>query len=91
LAAASNLSVSALERRFEKHMAKSPKQFINEIRLENARRILAETNLSIATIANKNGFSDHSYFSLKFKRLFGETPSAFRKNYLAAKHRPNSK
>jgi len=81
LASISNLSVSALERRFKKHMAKTPKQFINEVRLENARRMLVETPLSIATIACESGFPDHSYFSRKFGELFGERPSVFRKNH----------
>jgi len=79
LASISSLSVSALERRFKKYMAKTPKQFINEVRLENARRMLVETPLPIATIASESGFPDHSYFSRKFGELFGERPSVFRK------------
>ncbi len=81
LASVSNLSISALERRYKKHMSKTPKQFLNEVRLENARRLLVETHLSINQIASDSGFSDHSYFSRKFARLFGEQPSAFRKTH----------
>lgn len=76
------LSISALERRFKKYLAKTPKQFINEVRLENARRLLVETNLPIAEIANQTGFTDHSYFSRKFSKFFGQLPSAFRTDYL---------
>ncbi|NQY86494.1 MAG: AraC family transcriptional regulator [Colwellia sp.] len=78
LAEVSCLSISALERRFKKHLDKTPKQFINEIRLENARRLLVETNLPIATIANDVGFSDPSYFSKQFNQLFGQRPSMSR-------------
>ena len=81
LAEITYLSISALERRFKKYLGKTPKQFINEVRLENARRLLVETNLSIAEIANQSGFTDHSYFSRKFSHLFGQLPSVFRLNY----------
>jgi AraC-like DNA-binding protein len=74
------ISVSALERRFKKYLCKTPKQFINEIRLENARRMLIETPMPIAEIAYRCGFSEHSYFSRQFKLLFGTLPSELRQN-----------
>ena len=82
LADVAHLSISALERRFKKHLSKTPKQFINEFRLEMARKLLLETNLSIAVVASEVGFPDHSYFSKKFKRLFGQLPTQFRESYL---------
>jgi PAS domain S-box-containing protein len=78
LAKVAHLSISALERRFKKYLAKTPKQFIREIRLENSRRLLVETNLSIAEVAYQSGFSDHSYFSRHFKLMFDELPSQLR-------------
>jgi AraC-like DNA-binding protein len=79
LADISCLSISALERRFKKHLNRTPKQFINQIRLENARKQLVETNLPIATIAYNVGFSDHSYFTKQYHLLFGNLPSSLRK------------
>ena len=79
LAEVAHLSVSALERRFKKYLAKTPKQFINEIRLENARRLLVETNTPISQVGDETGFTDHSYFSKQFRLFFGELPSDFRK------------
>nr|WP_136252828.1 AraC family transcriptional regulator [Ningiella ruwaisensis] len=76
------LSVSALERRFKKYLSKTPKQFLNEIRLENARRLLIETQQPIMEIAYQCGFSEHSYFSKQFKALFGILPSQLRKQIL---------
>ncbi len=84
LAEITYLSISALERRFKKYLGKTPKQFINEVRLENARRLLVETHLPIAEIANQAGFTDHSYFSRQFSRLFGQLPSVFRADYQAS-------
>lgn len=81
LADISHLSISALERRFKKFLGKTPKQFINEVRLENARRLLIETNIAIATVANDAGFTDHSYFSRQFQKLFKQSPSAFRQEH----------
>jgi AraC-like DNA-binding protein len=81
LADITHLSISALERRFKKFLGKTPKQFINEVRLENARRLLIETNRAIANIANDTGFSDHSYFSRQFQKLFEQSPSAFRQQH----------
>ena len=79
LAQMSHLSVSALERRFKKHLGKTPKQFINEYRLEQARKLLLETSLPIAQVGYQVGFSEPSYFSKKFNQLFGLLPSDFRK------------
>ncbi len=78
LAEVAHLSVSALERRFKKYLAKTPKQFIRQIRLDNARRLLVETKLPIAQVAYQSGFSDHSYFSRHFKMMFDELPSELR-------------
>ncbi|WP_448213578.1 helix-turn-helix domain-containing protein [Colwellia sp. MEBiC06753] len=79
LADLAHLSVSALERRFKKHLAKTPNQFINEIRLENARKLIVETQLPISQIAYQCGYSEPSYFSKQFQRMFGEVPSQLRK------------
>ena len=81
LAEVTHLSISALERRFKKYLGKTPKQFINEVRLENARRLLIETSIAIATIANDTGFADHSYFSRQFQKLFDQSPSVFRQEH----------
>jgi transcriptional regulator GlxA family with amidase domain len=83
LAKVTFLSISALERRFKKHLKKTPKQFMNDVRLENARRLLIESNLPIATIASECGFTDHSYFSKQFRLLFGQLPSSFREKHSA--------
>lgn len=79
LAEVAHLSISALERRFKKYLAKTPKQFIRQIRLDNARRLLVETKLPIAQVAYQSGFSDHSYFSRHFKLMFDELPSELRR------------
>ena len=78
LADISYLSISALERRFKKFLHKTPQQYITQVRLENARRMLVETTLPISIIAGETGFGDPSYFSHKFHQQYAELPSAFR-------------
>jgi AraC-like DNA-binding protein len=81
LAEVSCLSVSALERRFKKFLRKTPNQYICEVRLENARRLLVETTLPVALVADQSGFSDPSYFSRKFNQAFSQLPSEFRASH----------
>ena len=75
LAGACGISVSALERRFKKHLNRTPHQYIIDVRLDNARRMLRDTDKPIGTIALETGFSDHSHFTRAFSRKFGLAPS----------------
>lgn len=52
--------------------------YLNHVRLAAGLRLLRETDLTIAEIASRVGFSDQSYFDKRFKRAFGRTPKAFR-------------
>lgn len=78
LASACNISVSALERRFRKHLKKTPHQYITQVRLDNARQMLLDTDKAIGTIALETGFADHSHFTRAYTRNFGTTPSSAR-------------
>jgi AraC family transcriptional activator of pobA len=53
-------------------------QWIGQRRLGAARLLLAETDLSIAAIAEHVGFRDATYFGRHFAKLTGQTPRAFR-------------
>ncbi len=78
IAEAAYLSVSALERRFKKHLQETPKQYLTSVRLEQARRQLIETERPINTISIECGFHDHSYFCKRFKLRFDQLPSECR-------------
>jgi AraC-like DNA-binding protein len=52
----------------------------NRLRIETARRLLKETDLSIAEIAEETGFNSPEYFSRCFKKMCGVSPDAFRKS-----------
>lgn len=78
-----HLSVSAFERRFKKLMNKTPWQLLLEIRVENAKRLLRESSLTIAEVGLACGFTDNCYFSKQFKKYCHLSPSHYRRLNLA--------
>jgi AraC-like DNA-binding protein len=53
--------------------------FIHQVRIEEARRLLATTDLTVAEIAWRTGFSDPSYLRRVFLRETGETLARYRR------------
>ncbi len=80
LARSYGISVSSLAHRFRAVTGTSVMSFLQACRMAHAKRMLAETDSSIADIVESCGFSDNSNFSRIFKAQNGMTPSAFRKN-----------
>lgn len=78
---AKNIGVSRshLYRVFQENLGISVKEYIDAVRLSKARDLLTSAPLSITEISTKVGFSSSSHFSKKFKDVFGETPSSYRK------------
>ncbi|WP_168120054.1 AraC family transcriptional regulator [Paenibacillus sp. HB172176] len=64
---------------FKQHTGKSPKQYLQHIRMEQAMLLLRSTALSVDQIAASVGFSDSLYFSKNFHAWTGEAPTAYRK------------
>lgn len=52
-------------------------QYISEVRISEARKLLRETNLKISEIAEQTGFSDIYYFSKRFKKITGCSPKEY--------------
>ncbi len=70
---------SYLCRLFKERLGVSPKQYIRTYRMNNAARLLAETNLPIGQIAQASGYEDQLYFSTAFRNFFGHSPTEHRK------------
>lgn len=51
---------------------------VTRVRISNAVQLLRETDLTIAEIAARTGFSDQSYFDRRFRQAFGKSPRAWR-------------
>jgi AraC-like DNA-binding protein len=58
-------------------------EFLNSLRLDHARKLLAFSPFSIQEIARVSGFPDPAYFHRRFRREFGLTPLACRKQAAA--------
>ncbi len=57
-------------------------QYINVVRINEARRLLLETNIKIRDIVTKIGFSNHVHFCRVFKKEVGTSPTQFREDYI---------
>ena len=79
IAAEVGMSRFHFSRAFKQSMGLSPINYIARQRIERAKKLLAETDLPIADIALRAGFSGQSHFTTFFRRLVGLTPRSFRK------------
>lgn len=69
---------SYLTARFKESLGASPIRYVNHLRIERAKTLLATTNDSITQIAKQVGFSSIHYFSRYFKEKEGITPIEYR-------------
>ena len=79
LAKLAGVSVSTLSRRFQKATGVGLETYLQNLRLEEVRRLLKTGNLPVAQIAQDCGFKSGSYFARFFKKKTGESPQQFRK------------
>ena len=82
IAAAVFVSPSHLSKMFKQYTGKSLVDYIQEVRLLAAEKLLRDTDLTITEIAGKVGFNDAAYFATCFKNHMEITPLQFRKTYL---------
>ena len=73
------LSPYYFSRIFKKSMGYSPIQYVNIIRIQKAKELLKESDISITEISGKLGFFDVFYFSSLFKRIEGLSPLQYKK------------
>lgn len=73
------MSVTYLSRTFKSETNMNFVKYLVQVRMENARELLAESELSAEETAYRVGFSDYVHFSKTFKKFHGLTPSAYRK------------
>lgn len=56
--------------------------YITLIKINNAKRLLLESNLPLKVIADRSYFNDEKYFLRVFKKKVGITPTSYRKNFM---------
>jgi AraC-like DNA-binding protein len=79
LARAVGLSRAAFARRFAAVSGRSPRRFLNELRLALAASLLSSSDDSLAELAARVGYMSEFAFSRAFKRQHGVAPGAFRR------------
>ena len=72
------LSLYQFEQRVRRLFQMSPLQLLHKLRLDEATRLLRETNLSLGEIALQTGWCDQSAFTRHFTRYAGIAPGRFR-------------
>lgn len=75
------MSYSYFSRIFKKYMKSSFNEYINFIRITEAKRMLVCTDMDITSVAMETGFATSSYFIERFKKECGVTPKQFRKQF----------
>ncbi|WP_454825749.1 helix-turn-helix transcriptional regulator [Paraburkholderia xenovorans] len=80
LAGAAGLSPFHFLRAFKGSLGVTPGQYLLDCRMERARLLLKNGNLSITEVGIRVGFDDLSHFSRAFRRAVGTAPLMFRKN-----------
>jgi transcriptional regulator GlxA family with amidase domain len=73
-----NISTRQLERIFARYGFDSPGRYFKELRLERARQLLEQSELSLAEVSLACGFESQNNFSKGFKKRFGVSPRYFR-------------
>ena len=66
---------------FKKETGRNFLEYLSEVRMNRAKELLRETNLSVAEVCVRVGYSDLKYFTKSFKKATGLKPGEFRKLY----------
>jgi len=66
---------------FKRRTGKGVKGYVNDIRINESKKLLSESNESISTIGSKVGFLDPDYFSRVFSKSIGIAPRLYRERF----------
>ncbi|MFZ4774813.1 MAG: helix-turn-helix domain-containing protein [Terrimicrobiaceae bacterium] len=81
LAIRHGFSTTTFRRRWVETMGTPPSQYLQQLRIAEACRLLVETSLRIKDIALATGFDDELYFSRRFRIEVGRPPREYRRTY----------
>jgi len=74
LASVVGMSTRQLERLFRRYLNRSPKRYYMELRLQKARNLLMQTDMSVINVALACGFTSPSHFSKCYRAQYNTTP-----------------
>ncbi len=75
-----HMTPEAFCRYFKTRTCKTYSNFLNEVRISNASKLLIDKDLSVQDVCYQSGFSNVSNFNRIFKKLKGKTPSRYKLN-----------
>ena len=77
---ADNVYVSQwhLSKLINKHTGQSFFDLLGSMRIERAKKLLADPSMRVHTVAEQTGFADVAHFSKSFKKITGQTPGEYR-------------
>lgn len=78
LAASAFLSIGRFSEVFRAEVGCSPREYLGQVRIQAAKKLLRETDLTVSNIATHTGFPDPAYFTRFFRQEVGVSPSEFR-------------
>ena len=79
------VSESRLRKSFREEIGISLGKYIDDLVFLRAKQMLVDPTIPISKISQRLGFCDQFYFSRRFKEMFHQTPSEFRKDSIRAK------
>ena len=78
VAAIAYITPNYLSKQFRIKKGMNLREYINQIRIEEAKRLLLTTNLSVSEVAGMSGYENISYFSTVFRKYTGMSPIDWR-------------
>lgn len=81
LCALTNSSPSLIGQCFKKETDKTIIEYVNTLKIDKAKQLLKESDLTITNISYDLGFNDMAYFNRVFKKLTGNSPNNYRKKH----------
>ncbi|HWZ93089.1 MAG TPA: GlxA family transcriptional regulator [Polyangiaceae bacterium] len=84
VAAGVGMSLRTLNRWCREHLNESPAQIVRRLRIDEAQRLLAETELPLKDITTRTGLGDATTLWRAFTQHFGVTPAAYRQRFSSA-------
>jgi len=75
-----SMNYSVFSQEFKQYTGKNFVAFLKELRMEEAKRLLVETDLRVIEISQRVGYENEKHFMKTFKAEYGVSPSVYRKN-----------